>query len=196
MKTAELIDDYLARLATAARGLPADRRAELMDEIREHISVALEENPPEGEADVRNILDRLGPPEGIVREAAGGDTIAARRTPFLQSPGVAVVTVLLLLAGGIVVPLLGWLVGVVLLWAGGRWSTTDRLIGTLLWPGGLAPAAYVLLFATRSCVSGPGQPETCTGTPAWMMGPLFLGPALVVPVVVAGYLLRRAARAG
>src|SRR3712207_8779106 len=42
------------------------RRAELIAEIRGHIETALREEEAAGEAAVRNVLDRLGPPEDIV----------------------------------------------------------------------------------------------------------------------------------
>ena len=45
-----------------------------------------------------------------------------------------VLTVLALLLGGFLVPVVGWLAGVVLLWAGPRWSTGQKWLGTLVWP--------------------------------------------------------------
>ena len=43
--------------------------AELVAEIRGHIETALREEEAAGEAAVRNVLDRLGPPEEIVEAA-------------------------------------------------------------------------------------------------------------------------------
>lgn len=45
-----------------------------------------------------------------------------------------VTTVLVLLLGSFVVPVLGWVVGVVLLWNGPRWNTRQNWMGTLIWP--------------------------------------------------------------
>ena len=65
-----LVRDYLGRLHAAGWGLEPARREELVAEVREHIDEALRaerEAGNEGEVVVRNILERLGPPEDIVR---------------------------------------------------------------------------------------------------------------------------------
>jgi hypothetical protein len=42
----QLIDDYLERLAQAARPLPEERRIELLSSVREHVSAALADDEP------------------------------------------------------------------------------------------------------------------------------------------------------
>src|SRR5256885_872318 len=54
-------------------------------------------------------------------------------------------TIPLLLFGGIIVPIFGWCVGVVLLWLSRVWSVREKLMATLVVPGGLLPAFYFLL---------------------------------------------------
>jgi hypothetical protein len=49
----------------------------------------------------------------------------------------------LLLLGGFVAGI-GWIAGVVLLWASDTWSTREKVMGTLLFPFGLALAAFTL----------------------------------------------------
>jgi hypothetical protein len=51
----------------------------------------------------------------------------------------------------------GWVVGVVLLWRSRAWTTKDKLIGTLVLPGGLLATALLLLLAL-----GRPHKETCT----------------------------------
>jgi hypothetical protein len=46
---------------------------------------------------------------------------------------------------------IGWVIGVVLLWRSRVWSVTDKLIGTLLWPGGLVTG---LVFALGLAQAG------------------------------------------
>ncbi len=112
----------------------------------------------------------------------------------------------LLLFGGIVFPVLGWLAGVVLLWASGRWTTAEKLLGTLVVPGGLLlPVALLVVVPGETCstgsfgpVDGPmvTTPETCTGfslPPA--VGIPLLAILLVAPVYVAIRLANRAGRA-
>ena len=72
-----LIRDYLGRLDAASWTVPAPRRAELADEVREHIEAALAEAGSRDEVTVRNVLDRLGRPEEIA--AADADPAAGRR---------------------------------------------------------------------------------------------------------------------
>lgn len=64
-----LVDDYLRRLESAASGLPADRRLELVSEIRGHLREALRQVPEGDEAGVRNVLERLGAPEEVAAAA-------------------------------------------------------------------------------------------------------------------------------
>jgi hypothetical protein len=70
--TDRLIGDYLRRLDHAAAHLPRTRRAELVADIRGHIDAALRQEQAVGEAAVRNVLDRLGPPEGHRRGRPAG----------------------------------------------------------------------------------------------------------------------------
>ena len=56
--------------------------------------------------------------------------------PEPRCPGEAydVLTVLTLLLGGFLIPLVGWLAGVVLLWGSPRFGTGQKWLGTLVWP--------------------------------------------------------------
>ena len=93
--TDRLVDDYLRRLAAAASGLPPDRRAELIMEIREHVQEALREDPANDEAAVRNLLERLGPPEDIVSAALDPTLSVQVIAPSKRTNGLAVVSLLL-----------------------------------------------------------------------------------------------------
>ena len=67
----QLIEEYLRRLDNASVFLPADRRAELRQEIVEHIDAGLEEAEGAYVAAVRAVLERLGPPADIVAVELG-----------------------------------------------------------------------------------------------------------------------------
>jgi uncharacterized membrane protein len=160
-----LVRSYLERLRRDANTLPAPRRRELPEEIEEHVREALPPSP--SEADIRNVLDRLGDPDAIVAEERVrlglGDPPTAGTMEWLA--------VVLILLGGILLPVLGWILGVVLLWSSKVWTRMDKLIGTLVPPGGLAIALYLIAVAGlqpgQSCysVGNPGQPAVthCTG---------------------------------
>ena len=55
---------------------------------------------------------------------------------------VETVAIVLLLVGGFVGGF-GWLIGVVVFWLSEPWTTFDKLLGTLVVPGGLALAPFV-----------------------------------------------------
>jgi hypothetical protein len=138
----DLVEEYLSRLKHELRVLPAPRRRELMAEIAEHIAVGRAELPPADLAEVAALLERIGEPEHIATEARerfGVSDAAAGVRELMAIP--------LLLIGGFFLPFLGWLAGVALLWASPVWTRRDKLIGTLLLPGGLAPALYVFGWA-------------------------------------------------
>jgi hypothetical protein len=175
-----LVEDYLRELRNAAHGLPADRRDELIEEITAHIAEARQSDG--SPLAVRNILDRLGDPADIVRAAAdtppgspawsgapgsgaghpaGPPAVQPSRTGALE-----LAAVLFLLLGGIVIPVLGWFVGVVLLWMSPRWTAKDKLLGTLVWPGGLLAPALLLvaggaagLLATSETICTTANPD-------------------------------------
>jgi uncharacterized membrane protein len=201
--TDTLIEEYLGRLETAARALPPDRRAELLAEIREHIDTVLAQSADRDEATVRTVLDRLGSPDEIVQEAGVGLPKAspAREWAATQAPSRArvgaleIAAVILLLIGGVVLPVLGWVVGAVLLWASGRWTLRDKLIGTLVFPGGLAIPVYYLFFWGASSVCGGMADCESTGTSAGT-AMTFALVALVGSLASAAYLLHRARRVG
>ena len=83
-------------------------------------------------------------------------------------------TITLLLIGAFLA-VIGWVVGVVLLWRSRVWTLGDKLIGTLLWPGGLVTGVLVAIaFAGRGA-----------------LGILVSVVAVLVPVGTALYLRRR-----
>lgn len=202
------VQAYLERLDRAAAHLAPERRAELRAEIVSHVADAV---PPDADdALVHEALRRLGPPEDIVA-AEQGDHPSADQ-PGAEAPtGVAhEVLAVVFLTVGSVIPVVGWLVGLVLLWTSRLWSTREKLLATLVFPGGpgigLFVAVPLALFAGEACTSvttvdpvtgAPAQgPETCTGgsgVPPWVTTAAFVLYVLL-PFVVGFLLYRRAAR--
>ena len=100
-----------------------------MDDVRAHISEARAESGDDAIA-VRELLDRLGDPTEIAAEARERFGIHPARVGFME-------VLALLPIGGVVLPIVGWIAGVILLWVSPAWTTRDKVIGTLLVPGGL-----------------------------------------------------------
>src|SRR6266702_5874294 len=131
---------------TARRSKRAHRRGARAGEAADEVSV-------------RNLLNRLGEPEDVAAAAAADATTAPAEPRRDRIPATEIVTVILLLIGGIVIPVVGWVVGVVLLWSSPRWRWQDKLVGTVIWPGGLlVPGLSLLIFANVAvlCQRGGG----------------------------------------
>lgn len=182
--------EWLDRLRAAADRLPPSERADLVSEIEAHLAESIP--PGASEAQVRDALDRLGDPDAIVAEAAG---------PPQEGPGRGAhewAAVILLLVGGFLL-LIGWIVGVVLLWTSRAWTLRDKLIGTLVLPGGLALGYVFLAFGTlgaaQVCTQFQGQQPVCHGGHSGPASALLLAgmvASVALPVLTAIYLARRA----
>jgi hypothetical protein len=186
-----LVNDYLKQLQTNGRSLPRSSRNELVQQIQDH----LQEAAPIGsaEAEVRTAIDQLGDPCEIIAEEFDRLGIRPASAGKLEWA-----VVFLLPLGGIVIPILGWILAVILLWASRVWTTREKLIGTLLVPGGLSSILFLnLIVGAQTCTSGGSAghqgPQHCTGTPL----PNFVALALMIAFVIAGiatpiFLARRA----
>lgn len=195
-----LVNHYMQQLKGALRDLPAARRQQILEDIAEHIQTARLHLEDEDETAIRQILEQLGDPESIRAEAGLPPvpplTWGDRWAPWL------------LLFGGFLF-MVGWLFGLILLWQSRIWRIGDKVLGTLIWPGGLAAVVWIGGAATLTaggatssvCVSRSGGPMHCTASTASPHLPLALGLILLIivvaaPVVVALRLLRVSHRAG
>ena len=195
-----IIAGYWVRLEAALAPVPLARRQELMNELRTHIAEARSRLQDETDADLLNMLDRLGDP---------ADTAAAEIDRLDSTPPSAVRSRALEIAA-IILLLLFWPVGVILLWVSTAWTTRQKVIGTLAPPGGylaffvLGPALAWGTFGaacrTVSDESGRVLSSTCPSGVAQTA--LNVGAAvlviiyLVAPLVTAAYLATRLRRTG
>lgn len=182
-----MVGRYLGELDRALARLPRARRRQIREEVEAHIREARGEEGARDEAGLRQLLDRIGDPMEIAREA-GADP--GRRTWYE-----ALVPLLLPLGGFLL--WVGWLVGVAILWASPVWRLRDKLLGTLIFPFGLAGVLIFLTVGTvlrTSCTSygaagGPMITHCTGGLPA----PLYLAilfTLIVAPILVAVHLDR------
>lgn len=188
-----LVHDYLKQLRRAARALPRARRGELIAEARAHLDHVIPLSATE--AETLNQLERLGSPDHMVAEAFDRGCQPVR--PGGTFEWIAIVLVLI---GGLVIPVIGWLVGVFMLWCSRVWTWREKLAGTLLVPGGLGGVIGVGLFVVGSrgtCQSGgtsdpPIAPRCSGGASAW--DAITVGAFGLLAVVAIGmciYLARR-----
>jgi hypothetical protein len=193
-----VITSYLLRVRRAARRLPRSRREWVVTQVGDRLSEALEADNG-GTRDVSAVLRQFGEPKDVVLAVDG-------HVPGTEARWMEYVALLLVLVGGVLWRP-AWLAGVTLLWVSPRWRWPDKLLATLVWPGGLSVANLISgrysvtsLFAS----GGPGffRPRVSTvhflinstlGHPA-LRHLLVLLLAAVPPVLVAIRLLRRARR--
>ncbi len=201
------VDEYLKRLETELADVPADRREEIVSEIRSHIAEETARGGLTTEADLYNLLERLGDPAEIAsaaRPATAGPQPARAR--FGQAGAIEMLAMIL-------TPFI-WPVGVILYWTSSRWRTRDKVIATLIPPGGypglLLTVPFLLFSATVSggCgtvtdAEGNLISRQCTGwdaLPGWeqfVINAAFIGVTLIVlllPIVVAAYMARQLQR--
>jgi hypothetical protein len=193
----QLIEAYLQELRREAERLGASERQELVGSIEEHIIEAL--GADAGEAEVRSALDRLGAPAQVVEDSYGPAPVVRDARGRLEWAAI-----LLLPIGGLVIPFIGWLAGVLFLWSSSAWTTREKLAGTLIVPGGLMLPLWGLVVVgsgSGSCVSsgGPGLPTVthCTNSPssADNAALIILAAVMVIaPLAMAVFLARQAGR--
>src|SRR5271166_890290 len=183
---------YLRQVRREGRDLPRDRLAELLIDLEEHLSAAIPADA--SDEDAREVLGRFGDPREII-EAERPDLIvpAERR-------GTREWAAIFLLLFGFIAAGIGWVVGVILLWRSRAWTTRDKLIVTLVLPGGLVATVLLLLLALGRphkviCINYATGVAHCTPGPS--SGPSTLGSIALVllaltPIVTAVYLARRA----
>lgn len=163
MQTDTLISDYLKHLEEAAARLPARRRLELVDEVREHIEAAIAARGDPSEAEIRNILERLGRPEEIVAAEAetdaalpamGGEPAKRSRFGLVEVAALMLVTI-----GAFALPVIGPAAGIGLTWISSAWSPRQKALVT-----GLAILFVVLpIVMLMNVSSGPLHIESSIG---------------------------------
>jgi uncharacterized membrane protein len=172
--TQQRVDTYLDQLERELSDLPRKGRSELVAEIRDHVDQALAAKPDPSEADVLNVLERLGDPADIAEEAR--ERFGVRRATPRWTDWMAV---FLLPFGGLLpsaLGVLGWFVGAIFLLTSRVWSTRDKMIGLLLFPGGLLLPVLLLVTPTSGLTFPP------------ILGVAILIVLVSTPIVVAIYL--------
>jgi uncharacterized membrane protein len=167
--TDKLVSDYLENLNADLRGLPTGARREVIAEIEEHIEVSRAEVQADDEAALRELLERIGDPDEIAADARERFGVRPARRTWVE-----VLALVLLPVGGVIIPVFGWVVGVILLWISEVWTTRDKILGTLIVPGGLAYPVYAFFAVggySQSCTSsfdanGHLISKHCSGGPS------------------------------
>lgn len=128
----QIIDGYTARLGQALADVPAGPKGELLEDVRQHIAQARAGLTDETDADLLNMLDRLGDPAELA--AAAAERPSAQPVATTLPPG-------LLEIAAIVALVLVWPAGIALVWLSSVWSRRDKLVATVLIPASVVGLA-------------------------------------------------------
>jgi hypothetical protein len=203
--TPQVVRIYLAELENALVGVSAEVRGEIVAGVREELN-GLDATSAAARIEI------LGDPEFIAAEARAesgavtsstgststrGDSAAsvARATEPAEPRWFSVLASLLVAFGGIVIPVIGWIVGIAMVLMSKTWRPWEKWVGTLMPPvaaliAGLIPLGLAALLPTSAAEETP-NPILPVGFDPF--GIIILGPALFA--VVAGvWLLWRAHR--
>ncbi len=154
----DLIADYLHRFETLTRPMPPGPRDRAVRTVRR----LLRDDLLRAEAsasEVRRYLEGLGTPEELSEKARAGE---GRRG---SSAVLAIVAVIL-------TPLC-WPLGIPLLWYSRYWTRTEKLVATLVVPGGAPAAFYLWPVLTRIALGAVWQDVVGTILPLLSAGVAF-----------------------
>lgn len=133
------VTNYLHELSDALADVPRDVRDDIVAGVREEL---------EGldEADAQARMAELGDPL-FIAAAARGDLPA----PALDSRALPTVAALAVMLGGLVIPVVGWLAGIVFMWMSPVFTRRTKVVVTIL------PAVVgLLVFAIATIVVSSG----------------------------------------
>ncbi len=190
------VRSYLAAVEARLAHLPADQSEEILFGVREHIAEAL----ARGGQSAAEVLASLGSPDDVLTgysadtpQPVAHQTASqpAARSSF-QSSTLWVVATAILLPFGIFAAGVGYLFGLAGLWMGTRWKVWEKIVGTLLFPGGVLGA----IFVARVAVWIPTPATDSTAAEVSIPDPMLPGMGagatvalICIPILVAVYLL-------
>lgn len=152
----QILDDYLSALEGELRDLSPSDRAEIVLEFREHFEDARREVIDPTEAQLRNIVERLGAPSEIAAEARArfgveGPTPAAQAVPSASAAQRFGALEIAAVVGWFA----WWPVGVLLSGISPRWSRRDKVIALAIEVGFFAVIGGVA--STIGLIAGGGH---------------------------------------
>ncbi|PZS04822.1 MAG: hypothetical protein DLM56_05015 [Pseudonocardiales bacterium] len=169
MTAGQVVERYLRDLERAARPLPAEHARELVDDVAEHLAAARAAD--DSEAAVRTAIGRLGSPESIVAAAFAEAGIVPVPARIGWGEALALVGISI----GFLLFVVGWILGLAFLWSSQAWTTRQKLVGTLVPPGGLGGFALILVRPTLySLPPAAGTPLAIGWLVAAVASPIWL----------------------
>ncbi|GLK18754.1 HAAS signaling domain-containing protein [Herbiconiux flava] len=138
---------YLRELETALATAPAPLRAEIVGDIESELS-----GLDEAQSSVR--IAALGDPRAIAADAVAENRTAPELLPVSRT--YPTLTAIVLTVGWYLVPVVGWIAGLVMIGIGDRWSAATRRNAILASVGGAVLAVLALLVFRATELWLPG----------------------------------------
>lgn len=162
-------EDYLSELRAALAGAPAALQAEILADVAGGFDGLTDD-------ETRTRIAELGDPHVIAADATVDDSVPGTSgvgpAPTLQpvTKGYATATGIVLTAGWYLVPVLGWIAGLVMIGIGDHWTPQVRRRSILISIGAaLVAVAGIVIFR---------------GTEVWLIGVIIF---LAVPIIVNAF---------
>src|SRR5207245_9152773 len=133
----------------------------------------------ESDATLRNLLVRFGAAAAIAAEAPGGEKARTSVATSRRFGTFEVLALILLVAA--------WPVGAILLWVSKTWTTREKLLGTLIPPGGYPGVLLIMStfhWITAASEAGPAWVDGTVGAVLFTVSLV----ALIAPVGMIVYL--------
>lgn len=184
----QIVKSYLGQLERALDGVPDEVSHEILEGIAEELSGL-------DAAAAAERIEKLGDPVFIAAEARAEAGIAvtpgsATAEPAASMPAASgdprwyvVLASLLVAVGGVVIPVLGWIAGIAMVWLSKTWYRWEKWVATSL------PLLFPLLALVGALLARVGVGNLTW----WHLSILSLA---VMPFVVGIWLLWRALRPG
>jgi uncharacterized membrane protein len=161
----QVVRTYLDQLEATLAGMREDVRHDIVAGIAEELR-----GLSAAEAAAR--IEALGDPAFIAAEARAEDAASATAEPGAAAPKptpaasgdarwYVVLAALLIAVGGVVVPVIGWIVGIALVWLSRTWHTSEKWVATLT---GFAAVAVAGLIDLVTLALHPGGIVGMRGT--------------------------------
>jgi uncharacterized membrane protein len=185
-----ILGGYRLRLEEELNGLPRARREEIIAEFDAHIRDARTAHAAETDADLLNLLDRLGDPSVIGTEARERFDVAEPASAGARE----VIALLLLVVGPFIVPIVTWVLGAMLVWSSVAWSAREKR-NSLAWSL-IVIVVLTLIGIIFAIASSTGTTVIASSVPGAVLLVLVLGTLMSVlsGLLLASALARRRPR--